>query len=127
MNQRPVARGLLVCEKIVVEDRTRNVTLVNIFTTRRVRVVPSPPRPFAVFSSLADGLGNIALDLTVTRLDTDEEIDRWSQVVRFTDPLQEVRYLYRIEEFSYPVLGTFQFALLADGEPIAQTRIHVLV
>ena len=37
MSQRPLVVGLLVCEQLIVEARTYNVTLVNCFTKRKQR------------------------------------------------------------------------------------------
>ena len=34
MSQRPVAIGLLLCEQLIIEEGTKNVTPVNCFTQR---------------------------------------------------------------------------------------------
>jgi hypothetical protein len=36
MAQRPIAIGLQVCEQVIYEEETRNVTLVNCFRQRYV-------------------------------------------------------------------------------------------
>ncbi len=69
MNQRPVAIGLLLCEQVIIEERTRNVTPVNCFTHRVLRRFPSEPFPFTVFAVLTDGRGKMPLDIVVERLD----------------------------------------------------------
>ena len=38
MNERPMTRGLFLCEKVVVEEGTRSVSLVNFFTVRLIEV-----------------------------------------------------------------------------------------
>jgi hypothetical protein len=91
MSQRPVAIGLLVCEQVIVEETTRNVTAVNCFTRRIVRQFPSEPVAFVVFAVLNDGVGAIRLDLGIHRLDKDDEIHTRSVSVQFANPLQEVR------------------------------------
>jgi hypothetical protein len=123
----PTSRGLTVCEQIIVEERTRNVTLVNCFTRLFMDQFPSEARPFAIYSSLIDGFGEITLDLLTYRLDDYEEISKLSQRVQFPDRLQEVKYLFRLNHFAFPVEGQYQVSLLADGELIAQNRIDVIL
>jgi hypothetical protein len=40
MTQRPVAVGLLLCEQVIIEEGTRNVTPVNCFSPRAVERFP---------------------------------------------------------------------------------------
>ena len=125
MSQRPVVLGLLVCEQVVVEEATHNVTLVNCFTKLKAEQFPSDGHRFAVFATLADGLGDVTRDVAIQRLDDYDEIYRRSHVVRFVDPLQEVRFVLRITHCSFPVAGAYQASLLMDGEPIGQHRFQV--
>jgi hypothetical protein len=125
MSQRPVARGLVICEKAIIEEGTRNVTLVSCFNRFRIRQFPSGPRSFAVYTVLTDGQGQLTLDLVVSRLDNGDEIYQQSRVLGFPVPLDEVRYLTRVNDCSFPVAGAYAVTLQADGEFIAQARIEV--
>jgi hypothetical protein len=125
MAQIPTVLGLLVCEKVVIEERTHNVTLVNCFTRRNVEAFPSERQRFAVFAALTDGLGDIELKLVVQRLDTQEEIYQEARRVQFADRLQEVRFLFRVTTCTFPVAGPYDLILLADGSELARHRIHV--
>jgi hypothetical protein len=125
--QRPVAVGLTLCEKLIVEERTRNVTLVNCFTKLKVREVPSPPLNLAVYASLTDGLGEMTLRLVVVRLDTLEDILVQDKRVAFADPLREVRIGFLLDRQSFPVVSRYQFILLADGELVAQKFLNVIL
>jgi hypothetical protein len=126
MSQAPVAVGLLLCEQII-EEKTRNVTPVNCFARRIVARVPSEPFPFSAFAILADGMGEMLLELKIERLDTLEVIYRHSLTHRFTDPLQEVRYLFRIRDCSFPAPGAYQATLLAGGELVAQRKLSIVL
>ena len=125
MSQKPAAIGLLVCEQVIVEETTRNVTPVNCFTRRFVEQFPSEPIALVVFAILKDGIGEIRLNLVISRLDTYDEILQRSVLVRFAGPLQEVRCLFRIQGCSFPVSGEYEFALFADLEPIALRTIRI--
>jgi hypothetical protein len=126
MSQRPAAIGLLVCEQVIIEEDTHNVTPVNCFAKRFLRQFPSEPVTFVVFALLNDGNGNVNLNVVVQRLDvTLEEIYRISAAAVFRDQLQEMRCVFRIRNFSFPSPGAYQVSLFADGEIIAQRRLRI--
>jgi len=126
MIQKPVAIGLFLCQEIIIEETTRNVTPVNCFTMRRVEGFPSDPFPFVVFAILTDGLGEARLEVAIQRLDNLEEVYRRGAPFHFTDPLQEVRCLFRIRDCSFPVPGSYEADLFADKESIAQRKFRIL-
>jgi hypothetical protein len=119
--------GLIVCEQIIIEERTRNVTLVNCFSRLLVDRFPAQPRPFVVYAGLIDGFGELTLDLVLHRHDTYEEVLRRGQRLRFSDRLQEIRFVFRITQFAFPAAGQYQVSLLAEGELIAQNRIQIML
>jgi hypothetical protein len=123
MLQRPNALGLIVCQQAIVEERTRNLTLVNRFTRLGVREFPSPLQQFVVCVILNDGIGDVPLELTVMRLDRLETVYERTMRVTFPDPLTEVCFVYRVSECSFPVPGRYQVALLAEHESVAQCVI----
>lgn len=125
MSQRPAVIGMLICEQVIVEEHTRNVTLVNAFARRVVKRFPSDPFPFVVFTVLNDGIGKIRLDLRIQRLDTLEDVFVRSVSIHLADPLKEYRCLFRVEDCIFPLAGSYELALLADKEIIAQRRLHM--
>ena len=125
MSQRPLVVGLLLCESLIVEEGTHNVTLVNCFTRRKVERFPSEPQSFLVFATLTDGLGDVNLDVTIRHLGELEEVYHRSRTFRFADPLQQLRMRLRVKGCSFPAAGPYEVSLLADGELIGQTRFVV--
>jgi hypothetical protein len=65
------------------------------------------------------------LDVVIQRLDTEEEVFRESRRVRFTDRLQEVRFLFRVSNCSFPVAGVYEVCLESGNTTLAQHRIAV--
>ena len=125
MSQVPIARGLAVCENVIIEERSHNLTLVNCFTVKRSPTFPASSIRFAVAAFLSDGDGDINMTVAVHRLDTMARVYAYSNYVRFSDRMQEVRFLLRIDRCPFPVPGDYQVSLLAEGEPIAQQRIRI--
>lgn len=123
MNQMPVAIGLLVCETVIVDQQTKNVTPVNCFTRREFDEFPSEPMTLHIVAFLTNGLGAMNLDAVVESLDNWDEIRRMSMQARFVNPLQEFRCVFRMRGFSIPQPGHYQVSLVADGETVAQRKI----
>ena len=126
MDEQPVALGLMVCEKVIVEERTHNVSLINCFISMKVETLPSEPRRFDVFAALTNGFGDVNLEVVIERLDTWEPVYRRVQSVRFVDRLQEVRFILRISNVSFPVAGAYQVTLSADGDLLAQHEMRII-
>jgi hypothetical protein len=71
-------------------------------------------------------LGNVALDLIVSRCDTLEDIYVRSFNVDFRDPLLQVRLYWHVRSCSFPAPGDYQFCLQANEEPITQGVLKVV-
>src|ERR1700730_6768416 len=123
--QLPSCVGLVLCQSVIIEEKTRNITLVNSFKRLEVNEFPSPAVPFAVYAILTDGLGKVTLDLSVLRTDTLDEIYAKSVVINFSNPLRQLRVWWRIQSCSFPVPGPYQFGLLANRDLITQSTLEV--
>jgi hypothetical protein len=126
MNQKPVAIALLLCEQVIIEESTRNVTPINCFTRRRVGGSPVELFPFVAFAILTDGLGEVPLELRIERLDTFEAVFRRVLSYRFNDPLQTIRCIVRVRDFAFPEPGEYQLSLLTEDETLAQCKLVIL-
>ena len=125
MNHRPVAIALLTCEQVIVEEKTRNVTPVKCFVRRDVRDFPSEATTFFVVAFLTDGQGDDDLEMIVQRLDHMQEVHRDDRRFRFKHPLNEYRCIFPVRDFSFPVEGSYEIMLMANGELLAARRIKV--
>jgi hypothetical protein len=125
MAQRPIALGLFLCEQVIIEAGTRNVTPVNCLTHKSVKAFPSEKVPLVVFAELTDGAGQVTLETVVQRLDNLEVVYRFGHSTTFEDQLKVIRYMARIR-CSFPLAGYYQVALLADREIVAQRKLRVL-
>lgn len=105
MNPPPIALGLTLCEKVIVEEGTRNITLVSTFTKLYADDFPSSPQRFAFAAVLTAGQGDGTVDLVITRLDTDKETYSIRRSLRFPGRLAEVRVVFHIRDCSFPAPG----------------------
>jgi hypothetical protein len=90
----PVARGLLLCERVIIEEQTRNISLINCFNRRLVGDFPSRPQEFNVYAVLANGRGTMQVDCRVTSLADDTVVYERPVLVSFADPLTEARFVF---------------------------------
>jgi hypothetical protein len=122
--QRPMVLAFVLCEQFIVEEKTRNLTLVNCFTRRTVELVPSEPLSFMALAQLSDGQGTMPMGVTIRHWDTDDEVAEEMVQVHFPDQLHEARFSLRVT-CSFPVLGASQVSLVAGGEVIAQRKLRI--
>ena len=125
MTPHPVATTLTLCERAIVEERTRNVSLICMFTTLNFPSFPSPPRSLTLYAVLTDGVGKGTLDILVTRLESDERLFFQQRPIEIPDRLHEFRVLFRFDTFRFPREGTYLFTLLVDGEWVAHRSLRV--
>ena len=121
----PVARGLFLCERIVVEEGTRYVTLVSIFDERTIADFPTDPIACAIYASLVSGRGIIPMTLRVSRLDDMAEIYEKSFSLEFVDPMIEIRFMFQFQGLVFPTAGRYEYLLLADASPVASTVLNL--
>ncbi|MCI0376455.1 MAG: hypothetical protein L0215_02485 [Gemmataceae bacterium] len=125
MDQIPTVIGLLICEQATVEQGTKNLSLINCFTRKKISDFPSSPQRFSVVAFLTDGFGAIPLEIAVSDLETLDDIDRFPATITFKDRLQEVRVVFRVTNISFPHKGAYDVSLFAGDNILAQHRLHV--
>ena len=121
----PLSIGLTLCQSIIIEEGTRNLTLVGTFVNFRSADFPFGPAPFCVVSTLVGGHGEGELELAVTRLETDREVFALHRRLSFQDRLMEVKVVFRLVNCEFPEPGAYLMTLLMDGEWVAQRRFQV--
>lgn len=108
MIQPPIPVGLKVCTEAIVEDTTKRVTLVNCFQRLAVPSFPSPKMAFKICGLLTDGKGESELSLSIKRSSTLEELYVRSFRVNFSDPLQQLWFVFSVSSFRFPEMGRYQ-------------------
>jgi hypothetical protein len=125
MNPPPIALGLILCEKVIIEEGTRSLTLVSTFASLRVEDFPSPGQRFALAAALAAGRGEGVADLVITQLETDEEVYSVRVQITFSNPLAANWVVFEVDDCSFPAPGNYEAILLVDGDWVARRRFLV--
>lgn len=122
----PLSSGLILCDNVIIEERTRNASLINIFTARRVDAVPDVLNPFYAFAMVTSGHGECDLDFKITFLEDELEVCSIRGKQAFPGPLTAVRLVLKIERCRVPDFGIYQAALFFDGEWVAERNFRIL-
>ena len=112
---------------MIVEERSRNVSLINCFTRKLVDEFPTPMQRFVLYAVFANGMGTIPVEVRVTRLHGDEDISTHTVGVTFADPLVDYRFVYRFQTLVFPEPGKYEFALYSGSELLAVTCAVVAI
>src|SRR5260370_42492605 len=102
MALQPVALGLSLCDYVILEERTKKVSLIGTFTGLSADRFPALILPFSVYAVLTDALGDVTMDLVVTRLDTGQELYSYRGMLHFAEKLAEVAFHVRLRDFRFP-------------------------
>jgi hypothetical protein len=125
MVPRPRAIDFLVCDYFILDERTKNVSLIGCFNRLRLPEFPFAASRFYVFALLTDGLGEGLLELTLSHLASEEEIFRLETTIRLPHRFTELRVPFPIVECYFPEPGAYLFTLLIDNEIIGERRFEV--
>ena len=124
MQKHPTVVGLKVCHEAIVEEKTRDVTLVNCFRKLRLPGFPAELATATVCVVLTDGKGEGRLTLTVTSLADLRDVFTKVWRIRLSDPLKEVWFLLPVSGCVIPGPGKYEIAVAIDNNRVAQTAIH---
>jgi hypothetical protein len=114
----------MLCQQVIVEEGTKNVSFINIFRECRVKAFPAI-LPFSAVAVLRDAEGTGTIELMIVREETDEVVYDLRRPARFTNRLAGARATCRIEDCSFPAAGLYQATLLVDNEWIAHARFRL--
>jgi hypothetical protein len=120
----PVVIGMVLCDQVIIEERTHNITPVNCFNVRALDAFPGETS-FFVLAWLADGEGEMSAEVVVERLDTLERIYQDQKKMVFGNRLHDARFLARIRGRTFPVAGYYEVSLMVDRELVAHRKFRV--
>jgi hypothetical protein len=121
----PVALGLFLCDQVIVERGTNRASLIGTITSLEGQAFPFVPLPFCVFAVLTGSKGEGVATLTVTQLETDEEVYSVTRRVEFPDRFAEGRLLFRLADCSFPRPGIYVFTITVDNDWVAYRRLRI--
>ncbi len=126
MKHRPTVRGLQLCQQMIVEEGTRNYTLVNCFTRLEVERVPSDPFEFLVHAMVGDGMGEVEVTVLIHRVADLAKVYTTSARITFKDRLSDYRLRIRVRGLIFKAFGKYEVSLAAEREQLALAFFNVV-
>ena len=62
----PIALALALCDYVILEERTKKVSVIGRFNSFSVTRFPAMVVPFSAYALLTDGLGDARVELVVS-------------------------------------------------------------
>ena len=125
MAEIPMARGLFVCEQVIVDHHTRNASLINCFSGWPIDRFPSPPQRFSVYAALTNGSGNWMMKVSILRLKDLTTIYERLMPHHFPSPMELIRFHFRVKECIFPAPGDYVVQLYARNDFICDTVLKI--
>jgi hypothetical protein len=124
----PIAQPLALCDYVIVEERTKKISLIGTFWSIAVDDgFPTRPLPFSLVAMLTGGLGPHSITLKVLRevgLEL-EEIYSNTRNVEFRDRFQPVYYTMRFQRLKFPEPGHYHFELSVGEAELARCTLRI--
>jgi hypothetical protein len=128
MTPKPIAIGLLLCDRVIVDKDTNSPSAIGIFTGLAVEQFPSDPQRFSVLCVLTDAQGDGRAKLGVYHLNEhwlrQEEIYGTEHMIRFPDRFAVVNFNLRVRTIRFPAPASYEFVLFVDGDEVAHRRVR---
>ena len=120
----PVVLTLLLCEKVIVDARTQQYSLVGLVSNVNASRFPVRSPNLCIYSEITGGHGVTAL--TVRIVDVNEERDpvvKLDVEVNLEDPLAVTQFVFGMPSLVFPEPGDYRLQALFSGSRLLEKRL----
>ncbi len=118
---------MLICDGVIVEQRTGKTSLIGTFSGVAAPTFPSPPKDLHFYIQLTSLVGEVTVRLACMRVDQPEPEEVYSSVhvVRQRGKLvvEEIHLVWN--QFQFPNPGEYAIQLWSQDQCIAERRLTV--
>ncbi|HTI70554.1 MAG TPA: hypothetical protein VMF06_11350 [Candidatus Limnocylindria bacterium] len=125
ITEKPIGVALVVCERVIIEDQTKNKTLVSIFNNISVRGFPCRHDRLCAYVALTNGQGTNKVSLVLKLIEDGSKVFSADGQVAFQDVHQTVEVIFNIRDFMFYKPGAYAFEVYADDEYVFESRFTV--
>lgn len=120
----PVIHAILICEKVISEERTRKKSLIGIFTTIRYNQLPVAIPELCVYVNLSDVLEEYVIKLELVYLDENKTmVEAKSKLPGKGNPNHELSYHF--SNMAFEKDGAYAFRFWVGDEVIGEKYLSV--
>lgn len=120
----PIIHAMLICDKVIAEEKTRKKSLIGVFDTFNYTQLPFAIPELWVYVNLSDVLEEHSIKIEFVHLDENRIIaEIKSKLSGKGNPNQELGYCFRNMRFEKD--GTYVFRFWADDDVIGEKYLRV--
>ena len=119
----PYPLAILLCDQIIVDDRSKKKTLVGIFDLIYARQFPAKHHSLSVYVRLTDAEGQYKFRMDYVQIKTDKLLGRADiPAVTITDRLKAHELVMEFPPIEIPEPGDYEFRLWANDRYIGRVK-----
>ena len=120
----PIVLTLLLCEKVIVDARTQQYSLIGLVSNVNASRFPVRSPNLCVYTEITGGHG--VTPLTVRIVDVDETRDpvvKLDLEVNLEDPLAVTQVVFGMPRLDFPQLGDYRLQAISAGTRLLEKRL----
>ncbi len=120
----PIVLTLLLCEKVIVDARTQQYSLVGLVSNVNATRFPVRSPSLCIYTEVTGGHG--VTPLTVRIVDVDEKrepVVKLDLEVNLEDPLAVTQVVFGMPRLVFPELGDYRLQAVSGGTRLLEKRI----
>lgn len=127
MSSRPIINAMLICDKVITEERTRKKSLIGIFEKIGSSRFPFTHLSMAVYIKLTNGRGeyNFKLELYDLKKDRVLGYNKIPHPIEIEDPLRTYELVFTLNRIKFEHPGKYEFRIYSDEEVFGQKAFTV--
>lgn len=125
-NENPVPVAFVICEQVIIDQETKNKTLVGTFNSIFAQSFPCAHPRMDLFVALTNGQGQATVRITCKNEETGALILDGSLAGEFPNPLDVVEFVLKIRGMPFPNSGSYLFEVMVNGFPITERRLSLV-
>ena len=119
----PYPLAILLCDQIIVDERSKKKTLVGIFDLIYARQFPVGHRPLSIYVRLTDAEGQYEFRMDYVQVKTDKLLGRGEiPAVPITDRLKTHELIMEFPPIKIPEPGDYEFRLWANDRYVGRVK-----
>ena len=124
----PKINAMLICERVIREEGTGLVSLINVFENINTQQLPVTFPSLYVYAKMTEAQGEYAFRLDIVRRDTMSTIaEAQLPSVVVEDPMANADLIMQLGGLTFAEAGHYDFRLSANGRFVDSKSLQILL
>ena len=120
----PVVLTLLLCEKVIVDARTEQYSLVGLVSNVNASKFPVRSPNLCIFTEVTGGHGVTALTVRIVDVDEEREpVVKLDLKLSLENPLAVTQFVFGMPPLVFPEPGDYRLQAICEGTRLLEKRL----